>query len=540
MKPGKIVYSLIIFVLAIFLANNFAQQELPNYPERTFQTENDSLKIKPDKDLKDFYTIVATEGSIDPDEYRVGPGDKIFISISGVLEAVHNLVIDQVGWLYIPKVGAIDLKNLTLTEAREKTINKLNQYYKNVDIFISLVDFRKIKVSLTGDVIRPSLYVLSANSRLMDLITASYGLSKTSNLRNINVISKNESNKQYDLLNFLRFGDYENNPMLREGDVVIVDRVDEVVSISGEIKYPALYEFILGESISQLIDLAGGLLSKAKTDTIEVISFDPAGKNQMSDYFSFDELKNSNVKLKKQDHVVIRRIPDYYEDNYVKLEGFVKYPGWYKIVKDNTTLVEIMEEAGGFRKEASLTEASLKRTVEGEEDDPEFERLKLIGSADMTEDEYDYFKSKSRQTSGIVVIDFVDLFNNNNLNENIVLRKGDIITIPEKKDYIIMLGQFVNPGKIIYDPNLTVNDYISLAEGFGWRALEGDVRVIKARTSEWIDAEDVVKLLPGDTIWVPEDPPGPKFWDVFMDGLQIFAQLATVIAAAAAIVVATR
>ncbi len=537
MKPGKIVYQLIIFALAIFFANSFAQQELPNYPERTFQSENDSLKIKPGKD---FYTVGATEGSIDANEYWVGPGDKIFISISGVLEAVHNLVIDQEGWLYIPKVGAIDLKNLTLTEAREKTINKLNQYYKNVDIFISLVDFRKIKVSLTGDVVRPSLYVLSANSRLMDLITASYGLSKTSNLRNINVVSKNESNKQYDLLNFLRFGDYENNPMLREGDVVIVDRVDEVVNISGEIKYPAVYEFIEGESISQLIDLAGGILSKAKTDTIEVISFDPAGKNQMSDYFSFDELKNSNVKVKKQDHVVIRRIPDYYEDNYVNLEGFVKYPGWYKIVKDNTTLVEIMEEAGGFRKEASLTEASLKRTVEGEEDDPEFERLKLIGSADMTEDEYDYFKSKSRQTSGIVVIDFVDLFNNNNLNENIVLRKGDIITIPEQKDYIIMLGQFVNPGKIIYDPNLTVNDYISLAEGFGWRALEGDVRVIKARTGEWIDADDVVKLLPGDTIWVPEDPPGPKFWDVFMDGLQIFAQLATVIAAAAAIAVATR
>ncbi len=92
-----------------------------------------------------------------------------------------------------------------------------------------------------------------------------------------------------------------------------------------------------------------------------------------------------------------------------------------------------------------------------------------MGSADMTENEYDYFKSKSRQTSGVVVIDFVDLFNNNNLNENIVLRKGDLINIPEQKDYIIMLGQFVYPGKIIYDPSLTVKDYISLAEGFGWR-----------------------------------------------------------------------
>ncbi|RKY90415.1 MAG: hypothetical protein DRQ01_09230, partial [Ignavibacteriae bacterium] len=403
MKFGHIATQLIIIVLAIFLANSFAQQELPNYPERTFQGGKDSLKIKPG-DVKDFYTMEATEGSIDPDEYYVGPGDKIFISISGVLEVVHNLVIDQEGWLYIPTVGAIDLKNLTLTEAREKTINKLNKDYKNVDIVISLVDFRKIKISLAGDVISPSLYVLSANSRLMDLITKSYGLTKTANLRNINIISKDGTNKQYDLLSFLRFGDYDKNPMLREGDVVIVDRVDEVVNISGEIKYPAIYEFIEGESVSDLIDLAGGILSKAKTDSIEIISFDPSGKYQLSDYFSFDELKNSSFKLKKQDHVVIRRIPDYYEDNYVKLEGFVKYPGWYKIVKDNTTLVDIIKEAGGFRKDASLTEASLKRSVKGEEQDPEFERLKLIVPADMTEDEYDYFKSKSRQTSGRVVI----------------------------------------------------------------------------------------------------------------------------------------
>jgi protein involved in polysaccharide export with SLBB domain len=158
----------------------------------------------------------------------------------------------------------------------------------------------------------------------------------------------------------------------------------------------------------------------------------------------------------------------------------------------------------------------------------------------MTEDEYDYFKSKSRQRSGRVVIDFVKLFQNNDLKENIILRKNDIINVPEKKDYIIMLGQLVNPGKIIYDSTLTIKDYINLAGGFGWRALEGDVRVIKARTGEWIDADDIDKLKPGDTIWVPENPPGPKFWDVFTDVLTIVAQLAAIVAASAAVIVATR
>ena len=135
---------------------------------------------------------------------------------------------------------------------------------------------------------------------------------------------------------------------------------------------------------------------------------------------------------------------------------------------------------------------------------------------------------------------FVKLFQKNDLTENIVLRKNDVITIPQKKDYIIMLGQFVNPGKIIFDSTLTIQDYINLAGGFGWRALEGDVRVIKAKTGEWIDADEDVLLQPGDTIWVPEDPPGPKFWTVFTDVLTVVAQVAVIFSATAAIIIATR
>ncbi len=104
-----------------------------------------------------------------------------------------------------------------------------------------------------------------------------------------------------------------------------------------------------------------------------------------------------------------------------------------------------------------------------------------------------------------------------------------------------MLGQVVNPGKIIYDSTLTIKDYIKLAGGFGWRALENDVRIIKAKTGEWVEADENVKVLrPGDTIWVPEDPPGPEFWDVFTDVLTVLAQLAAIVAASAAVIVATR
>jgi len=522
---------LILLALTFPFCQKIVPQLKPNYPERFFQ---DSLTYIESSQM------VATYGVVDPEEYQVGPGDKLFISISGVKEVSNYLLIDQEGWIYIPRVGGIDLTNSSLTEAKLRINDAILKYFKNVDIFVSLVDFRMIKVSLIGNVIKPTVFVLPANARLMDLFGEMKEIKETSDIRNIKIISRNGDIKRYDLLKFLRFGDFENNPNLLEGDAVLVDKIDKIVVISGEIIYPAIYEYCEGETVEDLIELAGGFTYKAREDTIEVVRFAKNGLSQFSSYYSYEQIQSSGVTIENKDQVMVRQIPEYLVDHYVEVKGYVRYPGWYKINKNSTTLKEIIGEAGGFLSEASLVDASVNRKMDVEESDPEFERLKTIPVENMTEDEYDYYKAKSRQHTGTVVVDFVKLFKDNDMKENIILRKNDFIEIPEKKDYIVMLGQLVTPGKIIYDSTLTIKDYIQLAGGFGWRAQEGDVRVIKAKTGEWIEADDVKKLNPGDAIWVPEDPPGPSFWEVFTDTLTVLAQVAAIVAASAAVVVATR
>ena len=79
-----------------------------------------------------------------------------------------------------------------------------------------------------------------------------------------------------------------------------------------------------------------------------------------------------------------------------------------------------------------------------------------------------------------------------------------------------------------------------MAGGFGWRAKKSDVRVVRVKTGEWIDASDVDSLKPGDTIWVPEEPEGPTFWEIFTTSLTVLTQVASIIAATAAIIIASR
>jgi polysaccharide export outer membrane protein len=194
--------------------------------------------------------------------------------------------------------------------------------------------------------------------------------------------------------------------------------------------------------------------------------------------------------------------------------------------------------SGGYLEKASLMDASLRRFIGADTVDAELERIKLIPRPDMTDDEYDYMKAKSRQRKGQVVVDFRNIFRS--YEDDVVLRNGDEILIPEKKEYIIIIGQAVFPGNVEYMPGLTVQDYIKLAGGFSWRAEQGEVRIVKAKTGEWIEEDEILVLEPGDTIWIPEEPPAPKFWDIFKDSLTILGQVATVVAATIAVIVSSR
>lgn len=523
----------IVFVFVCLFSYNLFGQIFPNYSERGYLGLADSSYVR-------TYNAEVSEGSIDPKEYIVGPGDKLFIAIHGYDEVSFSLIINQEGLIYIPKVGSVDLNNLVLSEAKKSITQKLSQYYKNVEIFVSLIDFRKMRVSILGNVPHPSTYTLRGYGRLIDLISLEGGLNSNSNYRSITITNKNGLSRSYDFLTFLRYGVKANNPLLQEGDIVLVDKIDKIVSISGMVKYPGGYEFVEGEKAFDFINLAGGVLSKAKTDSIEIISFTSDGKTQVSNYFSLNELKNRNIIMHNQDQIVIRQLVDYFEDKYVYIQGFVKYPGYYKIVENETKLKDILEEAGGFRENAELRDATLYRTSGSVENDQEFERIKAMPRADMSDDEFNYLKAKSRQKKGRVVVDFEDLISKNNSAENIYLKRNDVINIPEKKNYVIMLGQVVNQGNIIYDKKLTYVDYIKLAGGYGWRPMESDVRIIKANTGEWVYADKVKQIEPGDAIWVPEEPPSPKFWNIFTTSLTIVGQTASIIAAVVAIVVASR
>ncbi|HET9235523.1 MAG TPA: SLBB domain-containing protein, partial [Candidatus Eisenbacteria bacterium] len=232
--------------------------------------------------------------------------------------------------------------------------------------------------------------------------------------------------------------------------------------------------------------------------------------------------------LQPEDVLLVRVRPESRLRELVEIRGEVKYPGSYPIDEGKTRLSELIAWAGGLTPDAFLAEAKLIRGGLAEPtDDPEFERLKKIPVADMQEREYGYFKMKSRQLPGQMVVNFDQALNHGSQRDDILLERGDVVDIPTLKEYVQLLGMVARPGNVTYRPGLNASGYVREAGGFADRADKGDMRVIKAGTGEWMKPGEAGKLSPGDVVFVPEKQ-GADFWRLFRDTLTVAAQLAAI------------
>ena len=218
--------------------------------------------------------------------------------------------------------------------------------------------------------------------------------------------------------------------------------------------------------------------------------------------------------------------PDYRAPKRVSVEGEVRFPGPYGINEGEDTLLDVLDRAGGFTEAASLTEALLVRTAGTDKIDLEFERLKLIPVEYMSKSEYAYFKSKSRERRGVVVVDFTRLARSED-GEDRLLSDADRIIVPKVRETITVSGSVTHPGLVTYVPGQNARYYLAEAGGYSSGADRGKVRVIQGGTGEWESLGDSGEIVPGDEIWVPEKPER-NWWDFAQEAVRFAASVATV------------
>jgi len=263
-----------------------------------------------------------------PEGYILGTGDSVSIQIFGKENSEMQLTINREGQLVFPNLGPIRVAGLTFSELKSYVVNKIKQKIIGVDVVVSLAELRSMRIFVLGAAYKPGPYTLSSLSSVTHAIFAAGGISDIGSLRNIEIKRSGKLIQKVDLYELLIEGDSSNDILLQSGDVVFVPPQGPSVSISGEVRRPAIYELKENDSFDSVITMAGGLLPSAFSKSATVERYNESNLRRVINV-DLSNAAESRKMVKSGDYIRILKSSDMYEQS-ITLIGAVVRPGKYQ------------------------------------------------------------------------------------------------------------------------------------------------------------------------------------------------------------------
>ena len=382
-------------------------------------------------------------------------------------------------------------------------------------------------VNIEGEVYVPGTYSLESISTLSELINAANGLSLAALPTRATLFRSNygveEAALSIDLTNTSAL-----NIVLKNGDRLFIPSVEDLtdygaVEVQGEVNAPGSFEFKKGMSLSDALILAEGFTAKANGAAVTIYHPEVTGEATTTT-ISVDEnlVPDNNIELSANDLIVVRQIPGFKTIEKVSLEGFVKNQGVYALKGSEYRLYDLLQESGGFLEDAYLPGISITRKVLSAGTNQQaikkaVESAAAIAGGDAAAEDIKAAEAQQvaelENESIIIGIDGDKLMSSRGADSrnNIVLKEGDIITVPKLDNTITVLGEIQQSTKVTYRSGLTVKGAIRSAGGLSDKARKSRVYVvyqngaIKSRRSTAFGLIRLdPKLEPGATVVVPE------------------------------------
>jgi protein involved in polysaccharide export with SLBB domain len=470
----------------------------------------------------------AIAGPVDPDRYRVGPGDRFLLVLTGGVSKTVELTVSPEGTLTLPDVGTLDVSGATLRAVRARALETLRREYHGVSVDLRLDRPRVFRVYVTGRVKRPGGRDATGASRVSDLITPD-DLLEDASTRRIEIRHPDGAHLTADLGRFLLTGDASGLPYLGDGDVVNVPVASSFAYAFGAVATPGRYELLEGDSLGTLLRMAGGTLPSAVRNRALWLHWG-AAPHPDSLWLDLDAASFPSGALGDGDRLFVYFKADYRIQHSVTVTGEVARPGDYPIEEGRTRLSDVVAQAGGFLPAADLSAIRVRRAnTDASEHDIELERLLRLSRNDLTLSEYEGLQTRLAARREDYRVDFRNIEGKDGAS-NLLLHSGDVVRAERLIAAIRIDGQVNQPAILTYRSDLRLADYIRQAGGFTSRAWKGKIRITRAVSGQTLPVSSVDALDPGDFIWVPEKP-DVTVWQQTREVLTAIAQVATIVIA---------
>lgn len=363
---------------------------------------------------------------------------------------------------------------------------------------------KKNSFSVSGAVRKEGSFDLDEGKdlKVSDAIYLSGGL--TESATNFAYIIRNppgQMNSNYisiDVDQALKNPNSSENKDLLPGDIIkIYDQSvyfeESFVTIQGAVRQPQEFRYDTSLTLKDVILQAGGLKMEAATNKIDIFRLEFQNNNKTRTLIanaSVDEnleiKSGGDFKLKPFDQIVVRKAPEFEFQRSINIEGEVKYPGNFFLVDDNSTILDVVNEAGGFTNEAFIGGVTLFR---------------------------------KKDDVGYIVVDLERALENPKSTLNIILQEGDSISVPKQNNLVTIKGALNKSGafvadianasktNFIYEEGKGVKYYIESAGGFHENADKSSITVAypngeKHAVKRFLFFKNYPEVVPGSVISV--------------------------------------
>ena len=334
---------------------------------------------------------------------------------------------------------------------------------------------------------------------------------------------------------------------LQKNDILYIPSIHDLqdmgkVTISGEVNKPGSYTYADHMSLEDLVITAGGLKESASLVRVDVSRRirDPKGTTEpdmIGQNFSFG-LKDGFVvdgeagfELQPYDQVFVRRSPSYNEQVNVTVDGEVLYRGEYTLSTKSERLSSLIQRAGGVSRYAYVRGAKLRR-VANEEELRRMEDVVKMVRREIGETLATSLGLKVDSTF-TVGIDLEAALANPGSDADLVLREGDVLTVPEYNNTVKVNGAVMMPNTVSYAKGKSVKYYLNQAGGYSANAKKSQKFIIymNGQVAE-VKGSGKKQIEPGCEIVVPNKTKKLNFATVVSNATS-FASLATMLASLA-------
>ncbi|MBS0274816.1 MAG: SLBB domain-containing protein, partial [Proteobacteria bacterium] len=274
------------------------------------------------------------------DNYILGPGDEIVVSLRGQDNSEFRAVVDRDGRVTLPRLKPILAAGRTLGDFRRDVQNAVQSAYIQTQAYVTIGALRQVSVSVSGEVNNPGVRLVNGLSSVVDAILLSGGIKKSGSLRNVRLIRDGHATI-IDLYNYLTDRGHARISLLSDGDRIVVPPLGPTVAVTGWVRRPAIYEMMSATRATtarSIMQLAGGPEVRGRY-RLSLLRISPDGAIRLEPATEASMVRDSEILFVQPEANQV--------ESQATLAGGVPLAGQYSLGK-STTLAEMLKSPGAL------------------------------------------------------------------------------------------------------------------------------------------------------------------------------------------------